>query len=85
MEPITIPDPEPGTPDTIARRVRMARHLRGWTQAELAAKASLTAQSVWRIEGGAMPQADTLAALAAALDVPADTLLPARTHAEAAS
>ena len=70
-----LPPPDSG-PDTPGRRIRAYRHLRDWTQAELAEKAGITAQSVWRLEDGAMPQADTLGKLAAALDVPAGYLLP---------
>ena len=52
-------------------RVRLARELQGWSQAELARRLGLTAQAVSQFEAGSTkPAADTLARLAEVLDVP---------------
>lgn len=59
-----------------AERLKAARALRGWTQAELAARAGLPPTSIAHFESGSRkPSFDTLRRLAAALDVSTDYLL----------
>ena len=58
-------------------RLRELRNSRGMTQAELAAKAHVTASYVWRLEsGGAAPGIDLVDRLAVALGTSAADLLP---------
>jgi transcriptional regulator with XRE-family HTH domain len=58
-------------------RLRELRNSRGMTQAELAAKAHVTASYVWRLEsGGAAPGIDLVDRLAVALGTTAADLLP---------
>lgn len=54
---------------TIAQRVRYARHVRGLTQSQLAARAGLSTSTVQRIEAGNMasPRHCTVLALRNAL------------------
>lgn len=60
-----------------AARLRELRMSRGFTQAELARRASITAAYVWRLESGtAAPGIDLLARLATALGVTPGELLP---------
>ena len=59
-----------------AERLKAARALRGWTQAELAERAGLPPTSIAHFESGSRkPSFDTLRRLAAALDVSTDYLL----------
>ena len=52
-------------------RVRLARELKGWSQAELAKNMNLTAQAVSQFEGGTTkPGEDSLGRMARTLDVP---------------
>lgn len=52
-------------------RVRLARELKGWSQADLARRAGLTAAAVSQFESGAtLPSAKTAGGLAVILDVP---------------
>lgn len=52
-------------------RLRLARELNGWTQAELARRLGLTAQAVSQFEAGTTrPSAETLARMATELGVP---------------
>lgn len=52
-------------------RVRLARELHGWSQAELARRLKLTAQAVSQFEGGTTkPSGETLVAMAEVLGVP---------------
>lgn len=58
-------------------RLRELRNSRGMTQAELAAKAHVTASYVWKLEsGGAAPGIDLVDRLAVALGTNAADLLP---------
>jgi transcriptional regulator with XRE-family HTH domain len=60
-----------------AARLRELRMSRGFTQADLARRASITAAYVWRLESaGASPGIDLLARLATALGVTPAELLP---------
>jgi len=60
-----------------AVRLRELRSSRGMTQAELAAKAHVTASYVWRLESvGAAPGIDVVERLAVALGTTAADLLP---------
>ena len=60
----------------IARRVRVLREARGWSQEQLAAVAGLSEDDVSRLErGGLSPRLDTLEAIAVALGVPLMALL----------
>jgi transcriptional regulator with XRE-family HTH domain len=62
--------------DIFRKRLREARDLRGLSQAQLAAKASLPAASVSHFESGPRkPSFDNLKALASALNVSTDYLL----------
>jgi transcriptional regulator with XRE-family HTH domain len=56
---------------TLGQRLRATREQRGLTLAQLATRAGLTSDTIWRIETGATraPQAATVAALARALEV----------------
>lgn len=59
-----------------ARELRAARQARQWTQAELAERVGIAVEVCGRLERGvALPRADTLVRLAAALGVSADDLL----------
>ncbi len=61
---------------TFARELREARRARGLTQAEAAERASIAVEVYGRLERGqALPRADTLVRLAAALAVSTDALL----------
>lgn len=61
---------------TFADRLRSLREDRGWTQAELAARAGLCRQAVWRLESGSRrPGLTTLQQLAEALAVSVGDLL----------
>lgn len=61
--------------DTIGQNVRALREARAWTQEQLAAVASVTARTIQRIESGQVPpSAETLMALASALEVDLETL-----------
>lgn len=61
--------------DTIGKNVRTLREARSWTQEQLAEVAGVTARTIQRIESGQVPpSAETLMALASALDVDLDTL-----------
>ena len=58
------------------RRLKAARELRGWNQAELAAKAGMPPSSIAHFEAGSRkPSFDTLRRLATALAVTTDYLL----------
>lgn len=61
----------------LGRRIRSERVLRGWTQEDLATRASLTQASIARIELGRNPglRVDSLFAIASALQVSADYLM----------
>lgn len=69
-------------PKQVARAVRQHRTAAGWTQAELAERASLADETISRIESGREPPSlRTAANLADALDVPLDVVVgrtPAR-------
>lgn len=56
-----------------ARKAREAAHL---SQAELAARAGVSSQTIWRLEGGRPIAADSVRAVAAALGIDAATLPP---------
>lgn len=58
-------------------RIRSLRTRKAWTQEHLASAAQLSARTVQRAEEGVM-SAETRAAIAGALDVPVETLAPAR-------
>lgn len=61
---------------TIGDRIRQLRHKARLSVAELARAAQLTENTIYRLEGESrQPRADTVLALAAALDVSADELL----------
>lgn len=61
---------------TIAERIRLYRQQKGFSQAELAEKASVNNKSLSRYElGSSIPPADALKNIADALGVSADTLL----------
>jgi transcriptional regulator with XRE-family HTH domain len=63
-------------PDQFPSRLKSARDLRGWNQAELAAKAGMPPSSIAHFEAGARkPSFDTLRRLATALSVTTDYLL----------
>ena len=66
----------------IARRIRLERDARGWSQAELADKSGVAKASISKIERGEMsPSAGILARLAAAFDLTlAGLLLKAETE-----
>lgn len=66
-----------GTPSEVfSNRLKMARELRGWSQAELAEKAAMPPSSVAHFETGSRkPSFDTLKRLAEALDITTDYLL----------
>jgi transcriptional regulator with XRE-family HTH domain len=60
----------------LAERVRDLREERGWTQAQLAARAGLDRKTVNRLENATYsPAADRLFVVADALGVPASDLL----------
>lgn len=62
--------------ELFAERLKAARLLRKWTQAELAARAELPPTSIAHFESGSRkPSFDTLRRLAGALDVTTDYLL----------
>jgi transcriptional regulator with XRE-family HTH domain len=62
----------------LGNNLRRYRELRGWSQAELAAKADLSQNYVGYIERGERwPSAEILTGLASALDVPPSQLLSA--------
>ena len=68
------PDPSPS--ELFSERLKSARLMRGWTQAELASRAGLPPTSIAHFESGSRkPSFDTLRRLAAALDVSTDFLL----------
>jgi transcriptional regulator with XRE-family HTH domain len=58
-------------------KITTLRGEKGWNQAELARRARLSQPSVWAIEHGEtrMPKFETLAAIAAALGVPVQTIM----------
>ncbi len=60
--------------DTIAQNVSRLRERRSWTQEHLAAAAKISPRTVQRIEDGSPASAETLLALAAALDVTIEDL-----------
>ena len=61
---MTEPAFEPG-------RIRLARELKGWSQADLARSLAITAAAISQFEAGASrPSADTRQRLAAVLEVP---------------
>jgi transcriptional regulator with XRE-family HTH domain len=61
---------------TFARQLKAARCAAGLTQAEVAERVGIAVEVFWRLERGrALPRADTLARLAASLNVSTDTLL----------
>ena len=61
---------------TFARELRSARRARGLTQAELAERVGVAVEVCGRLERArALPRAETLARLSAALGVSADVLL----------
>ena len=58
------------------------RKARGWSRARLAREAGITEQTIVRAEKGLVRTSlETYAALAAALEVPAESLIPERAHA----
>ena len=61
----------------LAERIRDLRLSKGWIQSELARAADIPQPTIWRLERGAIdhPKADTLMALARALEVPVDLLV----------
>ena len=59
---------------TIGNNVKALREMRAWTQEHLATVAGTSARTVQRIERGEPASADTLMALAQALDVTIDVL-----------
>ncbi len=61
-----------GPPSPLA----LARFLRGFTQAELAQRASRSEETVRRVEAGGTPHLRTAQALALALGVEVSTLFP---------
>lgn len=61
---------------TIAERIRLYRQQKGFSQAELAEKATVNNKSLSRYElGTSIPPADALKNIADALGISADTLL----------
>ena len=61
---------------SFAARLRSLREARGWPVAELAARAGLSRQAVWRLESSRRrPGLDAIERLAEALGVPAGELL----------
>jgi transcriptional regulator with XRE-family HTH domain len=69
--------PDPAAPSEVfPSRLKAARDLRGWNQAELAAKANMPPSSIAHFEAGSRkPSFDTLKRLAEALEVTTDYLL----------
>jgi transcriptional regulator with XRE-family HTH domain len=67
------------TPDYRARigaRIRRTREAKGWTQRQLAYEVDIAEAQISRWENGrAMPNPQSLEAVARALDVPAETFL----------
>lgn len=62
-----------GTPSFERARLRLARELRGWSQAQLAAKAKVSPAALSQFESGsARPSADTVTRLSTILQVPAE-------------
>jgi transcriptional regulator with XRE-family HTH domain len=55
--------------------IQAARDYRGWTRAELAAKAGTTVEVIAELEEGTEPDPDLLERLASALGVPSDLLI----------
>ncbi len=61
---------------TFGRFLRAARESRGWTQAEVAERVGMAVEAYGRLErGGVLPRAQTLVALARALETSCDALL----------
>lgn len=60
---------------TNAERVRQLREAKGWTQQQLADKASMSDRTIQRIEKGDGARRDYVGAVAAALDVPVEEFL----------
>lgn len=60
--------------DTLGTRIERERLSRGWTQADLAERASLSQQTVYRAEVGHEVYAWVLAAIAEALETTMDDL-----------
>jgi len=56
--------------ETIGSRVVKLRKLKGWTQGQLAKRASLTQQAISHVETGRRADPRTLSRIAEALDVP---------------
>ncbi len=66
----------PNEPDVFQERLRLARQMREWQQADLAARAGLPAASISHFESGTRkPSFDNLRRLASALEVSTDYLL----------
>jgi transcriptional regulator with XRE-family HTH domain len=59
-------------------KVRRLRSVKGWTQNELSLNAGLSKRTLERAESGAPIQAQTIAAIAEALDISFDELFPSR-------
>ena len=63
-------------PPGVGERVSELRKARRWSQARLAVKSGVSRASIYRIEAGRAPLADTLFRLAHAFDLPIGDLVP---------
>lgn len=65
------------TPVRAARRLRLRRASRGWSQRELARRAGVSVETIARAEAGrSRPRPVTAFRIASALGVPMDELFP---------
>ena len=79
---VTRAGPGPSFAAAFGARLRSLRDQRGWTQANLAEAVGAYASQISKYESGeVMPEGETLAALADALDVSLDELVLGRTAA----
>lgn len=58
----------------MANRLRLERQLRGWTQEDLAARSGISQTDISRYERGVRPQRWNAGRLAAAFEVPPETV-----------
>lgn len=62
--------------ESIGAKIQEYRELKGYTRAELAAKANISKVSIWKIETGkSYPRLDTAIGIATALGIPPSLLL----------
>lgn len=62
-------------PEEIGRRIKAARHRRGWTQLQFAAAANVSPSSVQRWEAGKLPPVRELMRLADVLEIATEELV----------